>query len=84
MKNADNKYVDMFEFYDELPPDLFAILKKYVSEDCETPLNYQRLADMVHECEAIGYTFEYYLDAVPYGLRPLGVALNELEGYEDL
>jgi hypothetical protein len=25
---------------------------------------------MQDECEAEGYTFDYYLDAIPYNLRP--------------
>jgi hypothetical protein len=37
---------------------------------------------LVDEIEPLGYTFDYFLDAEPYGLRPIGVELVELEGWE--
>jgi len=47
-------------------------------------VTYAGLAQAYKECYAIGYIFEYYLDAEPYGLRPVGTPLNELEGYEQI
>jgi len=32
----------------------------------------------------IGYTFDSGLDAEPHGLRPIGVKLNQLVGWEDI
>ena len=40
--------------------------------------------DLVNEIEPLGYTFDYYLDAEPYGLRPIEVELTELEGWENI
>jgi len=39
---------------------------------------------LLAEIEPLGYIFDYYLDADPYGLRPIGVELNELEGWEHI
>jgi hypothetical protein len=47
-------------------------------------MDYRDTEKFLKEVEAIGYTFDYYLDNEPYGLRPVGVKLNELEGYEDM
>jgi hypothetical protein len=46
-------------------------------------LSYSEIAQMLTETEAIGYTFDYYLDAEPYGLRPIGTPLHKLEGWEE-
>ena len=35
------------------------------------------------EIEKEGYTFDFYVDGSAYGLRPKGVKLNELEGYDE-
>lgn len=73
--------IDLFEDYENIPPEIQLILDKY-SEDIEDG-NYEGLAKALKEVEAKGYTFEYYLDGEAYGLRPMGVNLNELQGYED-
>jgi tetratricopeptide (TPR) repeat protein len=41
----------------------------------------KKFHDEVYE---IGYTFDSGLDAEPYGLRPIGIELNQLEGWEDM
>jgi len=56
---------DLFEHYDSLPDNVKEVLDKYGEED-ET---YANCANMLLELEAIGYTFDYYLDACPYALR---------------
>jgi hypothetical protein len=70
---------DLFETPELIPQDVQAILETF-NED--TPNTYEELNRLTNELEAIGYTFDYYLDAEPYGLRPIGVELQELEGWE--
>jgi hypothetical protein len=70
---------DLFETPELIPQDVQAILETF-NED--SPNTYIELARLTNELEEIGYTFDYYLDAEPYGLRPAGVELQELEGWE--
>jgi hypothetical protein len=70
---------DLFETPELIPQDVQAILETF-NED--TPNTYEELNRLTNELEIIGYTFDYYLDADPYGLRPVGVELQELEGWE--
>jgi len=58
---------DMFNDWENIPPDVMAILDKYSEED----QSYQILQSLQDELEAIGYTFDWGLDAEPYGLRPM-------------
>lgn len=76
-----NKKIDLFEDYENIPENVQNILDEY-SEDFEDG-NYAGLQKAQKELEAIGYTFDFYVDGSAYGLRPLGTNLNELEGYED-
>jgi hypothetical protein len=46
-------------------------------------MDYKDTRNMLEEVESVGYTFGYGLDNEPYGLRPIGVRLNELKGFED-
>ena len=80
MKLDDGGEIDLFEDIDALPEDVQAVLRKYSSED-ET---YQNSEALLAELEPLGYTFEYGLDATPYGLRKMDVILedNSLEEYE--
>jgi hypothetical protein len=66
-----------------MPKKLSAIFERYWEEKGDS-MDYQDMANMHKEVEAVGYTFDSYLDNVPYGLRPIGVELNELEGYEEM
>ena len=69
---------DLFETPELIPQDVQAILETF-NEDADP---YHELNRLTNELEVIGYTFDYYLDADPYGLRPVGVELQELEGWE--
>jgi len=71
---------DLFKTPDLIPSEVQAILETF---DEETGNTYLELARLVKELELIGFTFDYYLDADPYGLRPVGIELNQLEGYEN-
>jgi len=68
----------LFEDYQAMPKQLSEIVDRH--EQAET---YKELEAMKKEVESIGFTFDYYLDATPYGLRPIGVKLEQLEGFED-
>jgi hypothetical protein len=56
---------DLFNYYENLPKNLLDILNKYQEED----LNYITIEKMLKEVNSIGYTFEYYLDCIPYNLQ---------------
>jgi hypothetical protein len=72
---------DLFETPELIPENVLAILDTF-DEDCAN--TYHELARLVNEIEQIGYTFDYYLDAEAYGLRPIGMELKELEGWEHI
>ena len=72
---------DLFETPELIPSEVQAILESF---DEDKPNTYLELHRLVNELENIGYTFDYYLDADPYGLRPNNVKLEELEGWEHI
>lgn len=59
---------DLFEDYENLPKNLLKILNKYLVSD---DLDYIKLENMLKEVNSVGYTFEYYLDCIPYDLKKL-------------
>jgi hypothetical protein len=59
--------MDLFEHYDQQPPELAKILEKYLDLGGE----YIEVNSMLRECEAIGYTFDFGLDGVPINLRKI-------------
>ena len=72
---------DLFETPELIPDEVQAVLETF-NEDCDN--TYLELDRLLNELEPLGYTFDYYLDAEPYGLRPIGVELEELEGWEHI
>ena len=56
---------DLFETPEKLPVKVQEVLDRYSLED-ET---YENCENMLKEVEKLGYTFDYYLDAVPFDLR---------------
>jgi len=72
---------DLFETPELIPSDVQEILESF---DEDTPNTYQELNRLVDELSKVGYTFDYYLDAEPYGLRPINMELEELEGWEHI
>ena len=76
----EHTHVDLFEDYENIPANVQEIIDEY---DLEEDSDYDTLLELQNRLETIGYTFEYGLDAVPYGLRPSSVKLNELQGYEN-
>lgn len=71
---------DLFETPELIPSDVQAILESF---DEDAPDTYLELDRMVKELELIGYTFDYFLYAEPYGLRPSNVEMEYLEGWEN-
>jgi hypothetical protein len=71
---------DLFETPELIPDEVQAVLETFD----EHASDYEELDRILAEIEPLGYTFDYYLDADPYGLRPIGVKLSELEGWEHI
>lgn len=71
---------DLFETPELIPEEVQAVLETF-DENAD---DYAELERILAEIEPLGYTFDYYLDADPYGLRPIGVKLSELEGWEHI
>jgi hypothetical protein len=80
---AKGGMVDLFEDYEKLPKDARDIYEKYEAKIIEGDYNYKDSKNFLKEMELVGYTFDYGLDNEPYGLRPIGVSLNKLEGFEE-
>ena len=59
---------DLFEHYEEMPSHLTAICDKWNEKHASEGFNYIDCDDFLKEVNAIGYTFEFGLDAEPYGL----------------
>lgn len=71
---------DLFETPELIPSEVQNILESFDEEEC--PNDYRDLERLLKLIEPLGYTFDYYLDAEPYGLRPININLEQLEGYE--
>lgn len=74
---------DLFETPDIMPEALTEIFIRWELRIMDG-LSYEEIAAFLNEVESVGYTFDYYLDAEPYGLRPIGTELHELEGWENI
>lgn len=70
---------DLFETPELIPNEVQLVLETF-DEDCDN--TYHELDRILNEIQPLGYTFDYYLDAEPYGLRPIGMKLEELEGWD--
>ena len=75
------KMKDLFETPELIPNEVQAVLETFDEDSANT---YHELDRILNLIEPMGYTFDYYLDAEPYGLRPIGVELVELEGWENI
>jgi hypothetical protein len=71
---------DLFETPELIPEEVQAVLETFD----ENASDYEELDRILAEIEPLGYTFDYYLNADPYGLRPIGMKLKELEGWEHI
>jgi hypothetical protein len=75
--------VDLFEDYEMQEPKLRKIIEKINDAYDEDEVNTKFLGQRLKEAESIGYTFEIDMDGSAYGLRPIGVEITELEGFEE-
>jgi hypothetical protein len=68
MRDGGNvEEVDLFERYDLLPVGVQDILTKFGDMD----IDYENCTALQNELEPLGYTFDWGLDAEPYGLRQI-------------
>lgn len=61
---------DLFEDYQNQPPELRAIVSE-IEEKSLTGLDYPDLMLFQSRCEAIGYAFDYDLSGTPFNLKPI-------------
>lgn len=59
----------LLEDFENMPAHVQSIFEKY---EMERGLSYTQCDELLSQCEAIGYTFEYGLSAEPMNLRPIG------------
>lgn len=71
---------DLFETPELIPNNVQSVLETF-DDNADS---YHELERILNEIKPMGYTFDYYLDAEPYGLRPIGMELVELEGWEHI
>lgn len=57
---------DLFETPELIPAN---VLEAFEKHNKEGEFTYAQLAEILKAVEALGYTFEYYLDAEPFNLR---------------
>ena len=58
---------DLFEHYETLPQEVQDVLEKHATDDD----TYENCQQLVEDLNKVGYTCDYYLDAVPFNLRKL-------------
>lgn len=73
---------DLFQDQENITIELKSICDKY-SSTYEDYIPYPEMQKFLLEVNKIGFTFDYGLDLVPFGLRPIGIPINELEGFEE-
>lgn len=59
---------DFFAHYEYLSPEALAVYDEFADGDN----TYESCNQLLSEMNAVGYTFDYYLNAEPYELRPIG------------
>ena len=69
-----NAMQDLFETPEKIPAEVNAILDKYR----EGEHTYTELSELQSELQKVGFTIDYYLDAIPYNLRAIG-AIGEFK-----
>lgn len=60
--------IDLFEHPDLIPKEVKDVFELYQQQAIDG-FSYEDLANLHSAIEAVGYTFDYYLDAEPYNLR---------------
>ena len=72
--------MDLFENYELLPGNVLEVLTEFEEMD-ET---YENCENFRNQLENIGYTFDYYLDAIPYDLRKIKQIIKEKKECKNL
>ncbi len=65
---------DLFETPEKIPQKVNKILDKYREGD----YTYTDCEELQKELQKVGFTIDYYLDAIPYNLREVA-PINEFE-----
>lgn len=61
---------DLFEYPNKQPKKLKKLLKAWEEKSIDG-MEYADCEQLLKECEAIGYTFDYGLDAIPFDLHKM-------------
>jgi hypothetical protein len=62
---------DLFEAPELLPAPVQSILSRYNDLEIERGIQYTDLINMGKEMAIYGYSFDFYLDCIPYNLKKL-------------
>ena len=62
---------DLFENPQLLPKKIQSILKRYNDLEIEKGIQYTDLIQMGKEMAENGYSFDFYLDCIPYNLQKI-------------
>jgi inorganic pyrophosphatase len=62
---------DLFEFPELLPKNVQTILSHYNDLEIERGIQYTDLIQMGKELANYGYSFDFYLDCIPYNLQKI-------------
>ena len=62
---------DLFETPEKLPKKIQAILSRYNDLEIENGLQCNDLIQMGKEMAENGYSFDFYLDCIPYNLQKI-------------
>jgi hypothetical protein len=62
---------DLFEAPELLPAPVQLILSRYNDLEIEKGIQYTDLINMGKEMAIYGYSFDFYLDCIPYNLKKL-------------
>lgn len=69
---------DLFEDYNNMPIELKKVCDNY-SKKYEDYIPKKDMDIFLNKVNKLGYTFEYGLDLVPFGLRPIGIDIDDLD-----
>lgn len=58
---------ELFESLEAFPENVREVIDKYSKED----FTYETCRQLIRELLPLGYTFDWYLDAIPFNLRTL-------------
>jgi hypothetical protein len=62
---------DLFETPEKLPKKIQSILKQFNDLEIERGIEYTDLIQMGKEMAKNGYSFDFYLDCIPYNLQKI-------------